>query len=132
MIGKLSKTSTKEAPWHPTTGGLMHYAEKKIYCSDLPSDQRFAEPEWRPNEPFEATVKITGMRRGRSAKYLMCQDSADEKIFYPMFVADLLDLMPKTVILGGVVKGWWRVGKRGSNYGLRFLSAHGPYDSYKS
>lgn len=82
----------------------------------------YHKPEWRPNEPFHATLQIKHMMRGRSAKYLMLgpvNAPLDIRTF-PMFVADLIDIARLGRIqVGGVIEGPWMVAKRGENYGLR-------------
>lgn len=106
---KEPKISLEKAPFD-SAGNLMHYPES------------WREIEWRPNEPFHATLRVDDMRSGRSAKYLILRhpNSNDERE-YPMFVTDLISMLAQTTVTWGVVSGRWRVRKRGQNYGLVFI-----------
>lgn len=75
--------------------------------------------EWRENIPFEATMTISDMYSGRSAKGLIWTDENGKK--YTMFVSDAIELLAKTVINKGSVTGTWIVRKRGQNYGIGIL-----------
>lgn len=95
-------------PFNPN-GSLMHFPGYNGGGANI---------EWRDNYEFEATLRLDGMRRGRSAKYIEWKDNKGDAI-YPMFIADLLDLMKHGSISGGVAVGRWTFTKRGQNYGIR-------------
>lgn len=77
----------------------------------------------RPNDPFRARLRITGLERGRSAARFTAEN-VDTGVTYPIFMTDLLHIIQNHGILaGGVVIGTWQAGKRGANYGLRLVSA---------
>lgn len=106
------KTTVTEAPYDKD-GNLMHYVSR--YGSEV---------EWRENRPKRMTLKLTSHCRGRSAAYFEWKNS--EGHTYPMFMSDTFEMMKNTIITGGVVHGWWIVAKRGSNFGVRFVSGHRP------
>lgn len=83
----------------------------------------YTEPDWRPNDPFHATLQLDSLRSGRSAKYVVwtAANSPSDTRTYPMFVTDLLDVVAAGVAPGGIVSGRWMVRKRGANYGLRLM-----------
>lgn len=96
--------SVDKAPY--SKRGLMHYPQAW-----------FGETiEWRPNEPFSATIRFTDYGRGRSAAYFNWQDENGQ--MYPMFISDLADLLTKRSVVDGEAVGLWIVRKRGQNYGL--------------
>ncbi|GAA4946275.1 hypothetical protein HD597_006788 [Nonomuraea thailandensis] len=97
-----------EAPYDER-GNLMHYPKRNA--------------EWRPNEPFTATLRITGWERGRSAARFFLADQDDHE--FPMFLKDLCTMLNATTVSRGTVTGRWHVVKRGENYGLSYL---GPAD----
>lgn len=73
--------------------------------------------EWRDNEPFKATLVLTGQSRGRSsALFLWTSEVARTK--YPMFLSSMVDLLENSDILKGRVTGTWIAVKRGANYGI--------------
>lgn len=81
------------------------------------------EVDWRDNLPFQASLQIDHMMRGRSAKYVILKPvdtyGFDTRSF-PMFVADLIDVAVAGLFQpGGIVSARWMVAKRGANYGLR-------------
>ncbi len=79
-------------------------------------------PDWRPNEPFHATLQVCDLRSGQSAKYVLLRPVAMplDLRTYPMFIADLIDLLKTGHIMqGGIASERWMVAKRGQNYGLR-------------
>lgn len=73
--------------------------------------------EWRPNEPFYASLDLVDMERGRSAARFIWDHGAT-RTHYPMFMAGMLDLAKSTFIHHGEAVGWWIVVKRGENYGI--------------
>lgn len=73
--------------------------------------------DWRPNEPFEATLKLVGQSRGRSSALFEWED-VKTGTCYPMFMSSLGDLIENTLINYGLVHGKWIVVKKGANYGI--------------
>ncbi|MFI6485212.1 hypothetical protein ACIBH1_45390 [Nonomuraea sp. NPDC050663] len=108
-----------EAPFD-AGGNLMHYARKPYHGQAA----YYQAHEWRPNEPFVATLTMASTRRGRSAAYFIWADA--EGRTYPMFMTDVADLVRDAVINQGTVTGQWTVRKRGENFGIRF---HGPAEA---
>lgn len=96
-------------------GSLLHYAETRYA---RPADRGV---EWRPAEPFTAALTIATMHTGRSAKYTEWTDAAGRR--FPMFIADLIEMLRSADVHRGTVDGFWTVRKRGQNYGVRFLPA---------
>lgn len=74
--------------------------------------------EWRPNSPFEATLRIVGTERGQSAARFIAENT-ETGVRYPVFMTELLAIAQNAVIDHGVVAGRWIGCKRGANYGLR-------------
>lgn len=110
------------APFTPG-GSLQHYttcrqAHGVLVDPDNPWCCRTTV--WLPNDPFHATLQISHMNRGRSAKYVTWMSpQADDDRTYPMFIADLLDLIQNADrIERGMLSARWMVRKRGQNYGL--------------
>ncbi len=88
----------------------MHYANKRF--------AGYTAHEWRDNYEFESVLAIDKMQRGYSAKYLIWVD--EEGHTYPMFIADLIDLLKRGVVQEGVTTPHrWTFRKRGENYGVR-------------
>ena len=85
-------------------------------------DYVWGSSEWRPNDPFHATLTYVGYTRGRSAAGFVWAD--DEGHNYPMFMKQMDELLTEGRIgidlLHGtsIVTGTWQVVKRGSNYGI--------------
>lgn len=86
-------------------GDLMHYPEGW-----------YTNIEWRKVEPFQGRLRLEGYARGRSAAYFYWLDGQGHR--YPMFLADVAALLQERDVVAGEVHGWWRVVKRGQNYGL--------------
>lgn len=102
-------TSVTEVPYD-ADGNLLHFAD------------RWAVPDrWVPNEPFRACLEVEGTVSGRSAKYLIWRGTDGRR--FPMFVADLVDLLRRTDVTMGVVEATWIVRKRGQNYGVALAPA---------
>lgn len=103
-------------------GNLLHFpATRYTYDNGVRTEVPY---DWRPNEPFTATMTMYGMSRGRSAAYFHWTDSEGHR--FPMFMKDLGDLLRAATLVRGTITGRWDVAKRGENYGLRYLS---PADS---
>lgn len=96
-------------------GNLLHYPEPTYIVRD--GHYIKSEIVWADNKPFVATLTLQTSQRGRSAAYFMWKDTATNKT-YPMFMADMLDLVLQKTIVNGVVVGLWQVRKRGQNYGI--------------
>jgi len=73
--------------------------------------------EWRDNDPFEATLKIVRLERGRSAARFWFRDETN-LIEYPFFGQTLVDMLSQSTMVNGVVTGTWIVVKKGANYGI--------------
>lgn len=81
--------------------------------------------DWRPNDPFDAVIELTGMERGRSAAHFTVK-SGDR--YYTMFMIDLMDLLCKC----GIVRGktellQWCFCKRGQHYGITLYDSLGSH-----
>ena len=76
-----------------------------------------ADIDWRPNEPFEAELRLRTFHRGRSSVTFEFVEEASD-VHYPMFVSDVFMLMKFGEVSQGVVSGKWQAVKRGANYGL--------------
>ena len=103
----MTKLPKYKAPF--SRDSLMHYAQERFSGTSV---------EWRDNVPFEATLTIDRMTSGYSSKYTIWKDEQGNS--YPMFVADIVDLVKEAPISNGTVKGKWIVRKRGQNYGIKF------------
>jgi hypothetical protein len=81
-----------------------------------------APDEWRDNDEFEATLKLLGTERGRSAaffKWEVVSGDLDAGVKLPMFITDVGHvLMGGIAKPGGTATGRWFVVKRGQNYGI--------------
>ena len=65
-------------------GDMLHYPD--------PFYMRWEGAEWREVQPFEATLIIDGLNRGRSAAYLTVTNE-DSGTSYPLFISDLVDII---------------------------------------
>lgn len=72
--------------------------------------------DWRPNEPFKATLTLNRLERGRSAARFWFRD--EEGTEYPMFGQGIVDMLKAGVLDHGVITGTWIAVKRGANYGI--------------
>jgi hypothetical protein len=109
----MAKRPTYQVPFGED-GALLHWADPRPGAWAY--DQAAA---WRDPEPFHAELTILDTMRGRSAAYFRLKD--DLARCWPMFMAEVLDLIRTAVITEGTVKGYWIPCKRGQNYGLRYL-----------
>lgn len=73
--------------------------------------------EWVSNEPFETTLKIVELERGRSAARFWFEDIYSGTR-YPFFGQGLVEMLSQTNMDHGVVSGTWIAVKRGANYGI--------------
>lgn len=94
-------------------GSIMHYAEDRAY------DWGYKAFEWREPHEFPAVLTIDHTISGRSAKYFIWK-AADGRTF-PMFASDLLHLVQNATVRQGEVAGVWFTGKRGANFGIKFV-----------
>lgn len=122
-----AKTKLTEAPYS-NNGSLMHFPEttwdysKAVRLEDGQGwkvPPREIGPDWRPNDPFTATLRLVETRRGRFAAYFIWR--SDDGREFPMFISDMLLLVQSGVTIkpGGIVLTRRMVTKRGSNYGIR-------------
>lgn len=115
------KNTLKEAPYVPRWA-YDREANKSVQIGwQLASHPGYGYPgdgvDWRPNEPFYASLDLVDMERGRSAaRFIWNHGSTQTR--YPMFMAGMLDLAQNTFIHHGEAVGWWIVVKRGANYGI--------------
>lgn len=72
--------------------------------------------EWRPNEPFHATLTLC-TDSPHPASHVVWKDSQGHR--FPMFASDLLRLLAYSFVSQGVTVGWWTVTKRRNRYGIR-------------
>lgn len=75
--------------------------------------------DWRPNEPFTATLTLDRLERGRSAARFWFVDEAGTR--YPVFGQGLVDMLTQVTLDHGTVRGRWIAVKRGANYGIELL-----------
>lgn len=73
--------------------------------------------DWKPNKIFSAKLTFSYVVRRRSTKYVLTDKKGRE---YPMFSADMIDVLMNAWINKGSVDGYWSYIKRGSFYGVRF------------
>ena len=78
--------------------------------------------QWRPNEPFEATLELDHLERGRSAARFWFKDTK-EGTLYPVFGQSLVELIHGGDMVKGVTSGTWIAVKRGANYGIERYEA---------
>ena len=107
----MNRNDELQTPW--LRGNLMHH----------PYPHAGAEPdEWRGNDEFEATLKLLGTERGRSAAYFRWEVVSGDLpagTRLPMFITDVGHvLMGGISQAGGVATGRWFVVKRGQNFGV--------------
>lgn len=85
-------------------GNMMDYADYRL-------------AEWKLVLPFQASMRVVDMERGRSAARFILQSTTG--IRYPVFMTDMLDIMMKEEIKYGYIpRATWKAVKRGQNYGL--------------
>ncbi|QOH59917.1 hypothetical protein [Rhodococcus rhodochrous] len=79
--------------------------------------------EHRPNEPFQAQLRIIGTERGQSAARFVAEN-VDTGVRYPIFITDILAIIQGPGFLaGGRIDATWQARKRGQNFGLGLVSA---------
>lgn len=72
--------------------------------------------EWRPNEPFRATLTLSTDERASTGNHVVWRDSRGRR--YPMFLSDLLTVLAYSTVSRKVTIGWWVVTKRNNHYGI--------------
>lgn len=117
------KNSLKEVPFRKRWRWLRELDEdgRQVRVSDgweMPpyASRGYTGIEWRPNEPFEATLKIVRLERGHSAARFWFEDENGTE--YPMFGQGLVEMLESGTMDHGVTKGIWIGVKRGANYGI--------------
>lgn len=75
--------------------------------------------EWRPNEPFRATLRLALEEASTLRGHVIWKDSRGRR--YPMFTRDLLDVLAYSSVSQRVTIGWWIVTKRRNHYGICLL-----------
>ncbi len=115
LVGYKLMEYTSGRPGEQTSYGTSRYYDhvNKVY-RDSGIDHSI---DWRPNEPFEATLTLRRLDRGRSAARFWFEDE-DSKTFYPFFGQTLVDMLSESTMINGRVKGTWIVVKKGANYGI--------------
>lgn len=98
--------ATDTYPAHPG-GNMLDYVNTARYI------------EWRPNEPFTATLRLVDMFRGRSSVKFHWVDDTGRR--WSMFPKEMLTLVANSTIINGAITGRWQVIKRGANYGITRL-----------
>jgi hypothetical protein len=125
---KRKQNSLKEAPYRHVTKEYS-LTEKRVVDVDYWELAEYADGyelnriEWRPNEPFQANLRLIGYERGRSAARFVWEDW-EIGTRYPMFMSSMVELLNHAdVIQGAVSNEKWIVVKKGSNYGIeRYVS----------
>lgn len=100
----IAKSGLAEYPVDPRTGNMLGYAG-------------YGPVDWCPNEPFDATLRVTDWGRGRSSVKFMLTDDVTGYV-WEMFVKDFFEIVTTIGVNGAKVMGRWIVVKRGQNYGL--------------
>jgi hypothetical protein len=77
--------------------------------------------DWREVEPFWATLRFIGMDKGSHGSTRYVLENVNTKAKYSMFTVEALDILMNEFPRGGFLEGYWRVQKRGTNYGIKYL-----------
>jgi len=124
----VKKNNLKEAPYEKV---ITYWDRAEGSSTDTPRLKHVvlasyvypsAEIDWRPNDPFEATLELVHSSRGRSSVVFIYRDIATD-IHYPLFVSSVDSMLRHATIKAGRVTGVWQVAKRGQNYGLEMLES---------
>lgn len=114
------KNSLKEVPY----GTKRMWVDNKIEEFPALLEYTHGTPEYpgsgvtyRDNEPFEATLKIVSLERGRSAARFWFQD-VNTGTYYPFFGQTLVEMISQSDLIKGVVTATWIAVKKGANYGI--------------
>jgi hypothetical protein len=73
--------------------------------------------DWRPNDPFQATMRVYKLERGRSAARIWAVDEKNN-VMYPFFGDTFVETLKHVDSLKGEFSGTWIVVRKGSNYGI--------------
>ena len=72
-------------------------------------------------EPFEATLKYKEYSKGRSSVTFYWED-IKTGLTYPMFISSLGEILEKGKVFSGEqISGRWKVIKKGSNFGIKYV-----------
>lgn len=115
LIGYELMEYTTGKPGEQSTSGnskAFDYNTRTYYDTGIDYDI-----DWRPNDPFDATLTIRRLERGRSAARFWFEDEAT-KTMYPFFGQTLVDMLTNADMIKGKVRGTWIVVKKGANYGI--------------
>ena len=115
LLGYRLMEYTSGAPGEQKTSGpsqVYDYASKTYRQTGI--DHSI---EWRPNEPFVATLTIRYLERGRSAARFWFEDESTNTM-YPFFGQTLVDMLAGSNMIQGRVTKTWIVVKKGANYGI--------------
>lgn len=74
---------------------------------------------WGPNDPFNCLLFVLGAAPAGRETHVLWR-SAEGRIF-PMFLADLVEMLQRADVVAGGVQGRWIVRKRGQRYGVAYL-----------
>lgn len=118
MIKKTNWDKDQVAPFDPNTGSLLYF----------PTDS--PDILWLDvSEPFHAKLQCRGLsctriksKRFRTVRFYWYD--LDSSAMHQMFVKDFYELWDLG-LLGNpnkIISGWWKVVKKGRNYGIRFHS----------
>ncbi len=110
-----TKVVTFQVPFFPD-GSIPHYPQTRPW---VPSE---ATMEWRDPAPFNATLVLLGMCRGRSAANFTFRNKATGAV-YTVFMKDLLLMVQDARWVQGSITGDFEPCKRGANYGVRLCKA---------
>lgn len=122
MATKTTKTKlyNGKIPFGGKDGKFMSYPMEQ-YSWD--GTNRTVHPiDWRDNEVFSASLRITGTSRGQSAARFVLED-VDSDQQYEMFMTDAVKMIQSASIEKGVITGQWAFSKRGANFGVRHVEA---------
>lgn len=121
-------STVKTAPYDRHGNLCHHHTDGVWYDQDetpAPGKGRTPHgPEWRPIKEFTTAIRYDGYARGRSAAYFLWRDT-NSNARYPMFLADIDDMIRSGMLTGTLVAGRFTVVKRGQNYGIRYVGRPG-------
>lgn len=96
-------------------GNLLRYVPPWDRRGPRPTDEERGI-FWKPNSVFVETLSLEHIFHGQSAANFVWRDTRDLR--WPMFLADVEELMTYGSIYFAQTSGRWQVRKRGQNYGL--------------
>lgn len=73
---------------------------------------------WKENHVFEATLRITGSYRGRSAARFLLRNTEAPYELYHMTMDNTHSILVNGTVSEGKIKGKWTFSKRGAYYSL--------------